>query len=560
MDRAHQFELRKRLNEFGDERPLNILAYVVPGGGKTRLPGILAERFPDYKIGWFVPRSNLRRQGVIAIKEHFNLELRDTANTKNPSHGYRGFITTHQALASNPDLWLSEFRLHPYIGILDEGHHAKIFQSGERNELAGIVPKLRSLARVWLMMTGTLETNDSSFIEGLHYESSDDGTYALIPEKSVSDPRWYIRYDRQLALDENAIVPITFFHHDGMVEWDDGNQIKKRRLSTLERDEEGAGLFTALQTHALTLFETGIEHYKTHGGRKLLVVTASQAEARKYHKLLSTRGIEAGLAITDEDDAQEHITRFQGPMSGLVTCAMAYEGMDVPDITHLICLTHIRSVPWIEQMLGRAWRQTEKPKRQCWAFVPDDPRMERVIQQIQAEQLPILRQRTGIGGNGNGGGNGFVLPISGMVDQVTESYLDEHIVEEQRTETFSEKLKDLLNTLGLPAEASQLEPYLETFRLQAATQITIPVQPPETTSDKEKALCKRIANYCRTVDRSRGVEFGTTQRDLLRRTKKSILEMNVSELQLAWRLMTRIWPLKEEADYGLYGNSNITTG
>src|SRR5215831_3479295 len=46
-DRRHQADLRTRLTEFVEGSfPLSILAYVVPTGGKSRLPGILAERFP----------------------------------------------------------------------------------------------------------------------------------------------------------------------------------------------------------------------------------------------------------------------------------------------------------------------------------------------------------------------------------------------------------------------------------------------------------------------------------------------------------------------------------
>jgi len=40
----------------------------------------------------------------------------------------------------------------------------------------------------------------------------------------------------------------------------------------------------------------------------------------------------------------------------LVTVAMAYEGLNIPAVSHIICLTRIRSAPWIEQMTARANR------------------------------------------------------------------------------------------------------------------------------------------------------------------------------------------------------------
>ena len=37
----------------------------------------------------------------------------------------------------------------------------------------------------------------------------------------------------------------------------------------------------------------------------------------------------------------------------LVTVAMAYEGLDAPEVAGVAALTHIRSRPWLEQMLAR---------------------------------------------------------------------------------------------------------------------------------------------------------------------------------------------------------------
>ena len=42
--------------------------------------------------------------------------------------------------------------------------------------------------------------------------------------------------------------------------------------------------------------------------------------------------------------------------SMLVTVAMAYEGLDAPEVAVVAALTHIRSRPWLEQMVARATR------------------------------------------------------------------------------------------------------------------------------------------------------------------------------------------------------------
>lgn len=559
MDRQHQADLRKKLREFGDEKPLTILAHVVPGGGKSRLPGILAEQYPNHLIAWFTPRTNLRSQGVAVLKKHFGIEIRDAKNEQDPSRGFRGFIATHQALTECPELWIDELRRKHYAVIVDENHHAKKFSDGGSNSLACALGKLADLTDIWLNMTGTLETNDSSFIAGMEYRETESGIFTISPELSVSHPRWYIRYDRRTALEEKALVPIIFFHHDGPVEWDDGDvnePVKKRRLSQTNRDEEGAALFTALKTHAMGLFENGVKHFKSQG-EKLLVVTAWQSEARIYHKLLRERGIESGLAITDESDAEEQIERFKNSqIMALVTCAMAYEGMDVPEITHLICLTHIRSVPWIEQMLGRTWRQTEDgKKRQCWAFVPDDPRMNRVIERIQAEQAAAVR----IGKEGPGGGKGRtggVLALSGVVDEVTRSLLDGDIDDEETVNEFRLKIRPLIESYGLDQDFA--DELVEAFRLKLATRIDLPKMRDRTPAEREQDLRNQIADHCRQVDRERfNAEFGTTQSALIRRTGKSIKLMTENELIETFRILSREWPLQKISTGTFYASTSF---
>jgi hypothetical protein len=62
---------------------------------------------------------------------------------------------------------------------------------------------------------------------------------------------------------------------------------------------------------------------------------------------------------------------------------MAYEGLDVKPITHIACLTRIRSKPWIEQMLARATRHDPDAgpwySQEAHVFTPDDKMMHIVV-------------------------------------------------------------------------------------------------------------------------------------------------------------------------------------
>jgi len=81
----------------------------------------------------------------------------------------------------------------------------------------------------------------------------------------------------------------------------------------------------------------------------------------------------------------------------LVMVAMAYEGLDIPAVSHLICLTRIRSTPWIEQMTARANRIDPNGgpyERQFgYVFAPSDPLFKDIVSRIEAEQLPVLEDR-----------------------------------------------------------------------------------------------------------------------------------------------------------------------
>lgn len=70
---------------------------------------------------------------------------------------------------------------------------------------------------------------------------------------------------------------------------------------------------------------------------------------------------------------------------------MAYEGLDVPEITHVACLTNIRSRPWVEQAICRANRSDHNHgKTHGYIYYPDDPRMKKIMDAIEAEQAALV--------------------------------------------------------------------------------------------------------------------------------------------------------------------------
>ncbi len=137
---------------------------------------------------------------------------------------------------------------------------------------------------------------------------------------------------------------------------------------------------------------------------KLLVVAPDQIAARHYLEVIrswipaSQANQVAQLATSDMKQAHETLAAFRlcPEPSILVTVAMAYEGLDVPEIAVVATLTHIRSRPWLEQMVARATRVDPQAgayeTQQALVFHPDDPLFAQFRRRMETEQGTLARR------------------------------------------------------------------------------------------------------------------------------------------------------------------------
>jgi superfamily II DNA or RNA helicase len=520
--RSHQRQLKQILENISHEQmPFKILADIVPGGGKSMFAGILAQRFPNHKIAWYVPRLSLQHQGALSTLREFGIDLRETdGNEILPSRDARGFIATQQALAVDKgNSHAYEIDRIPYIVIVDEVHHAKVSHNGEMNELAQRLNNLRPDGLV--LMTGTLETSDNKFIWGVPYRENGN-RYEVDLDAFKEQGGHVISYTRSDALRESAIVPLHFHQFDGEVEWEKPKAhgaekpLVRKRLSMLNREEASNGVFTALRTSfAKELFQNGVDHWVKHsnGGQLLVVVPPrrahnSKAEYGPYVEMLRAQGIPTGLAVQDNAEAQSDIRQFRsGHFRALVTVAMAYEGLDVPAITHLVCLTNIRSAPWIEQMLARSWRRNDAAgKKIAHAFIPQDPLMMTVVQKIKDEITASILIPT------EGppppppppGETQFIIPIDGTVDSIIQAALDGRI-EYGEAET---QILAVFEAHGLPRSHPGVSEIMDRI-----TALLSKTQEPKVTSnltvaELEQSYRTEIANRCATLNNARMKNLG----------------------------------------------------
>ena len=431
----------------------DILAAVTPGGGKSLLPVIAAAALVRAgvvdRVCWVVPRDSLRLQAEEAFNDPawrtalgHGLSVRAAGNDGDPCRGLAGYVATYQGIAAAPNLHLAEFSRHKYLLVVDEVHHLPALSDAAPDPLAepgadeasgwsrALQPLLET-ARLRLLLSGTLERADGRGILWLPYRA---GPRSQTREVDLSAPGWaVVGYSRAQALAERAVLPVMFGALDGEASWLDRDakqpdgtptQVGPHRLfNHWPTEQTRPALFTALRTgFAAQLLQEAFTATRALRARrraelggagqgaptprglgKLLVVAPDQAAARHYQEVIRAWMPRAQqdtvrLATSDERDARETLAsyRLTAEPTVLVTVAMAYEGLDAPEVAVVAALTHIRSRPWLEQMVARATRIDPNAgpydTQRALVFHPDDPLFARFRKRIETEQGTLARQ------------------------------------------------------------------------------------------------------------------------------------------------------------------------
>ena len=346
-------------------------------------------------------------------------------------------MTTYQAVAAAPGLHLAELRRHRTLLVLDEVHHLPAPDAPRVDVGADADPDdpdgaqagawsramlpLVEAATLRLFLSGTLDRADGRAILGLPYHACATGRR---PELDRDAPGLaVIGYPRAQALAERALLPVTFGALDGEASWLEGGRtdgemrVGPHRLGGGHVSETTRpALFTALRTgfarelleeafqatrrlRARRRAEFGLAPGETAPGLgKLLVVAPDQASARRYRAIVqqwmpaAQAERDVRLATSSERDAHAALAAFRllPEPAVLVTVAMAYEGMDAPEVAVVAALTHVRSRPWLEQMVARATRIDPHggtyATQRALIFHPDDPLFARFRAEMESEQ------------------------------------------------------------------------------------------------------------------------------------------------------------------------------
>ena len=214
-----------------------------------------------------------------------------------------------------------------------------------------------------------------------------------------------MNHTRRAALDEQSVLHVISKQCDGVSKYWVRMVPQAVKLSDSKGKEKGRALGNALAdpVYRDAMLSEAIadwENYRHHNVRCRMIVICSEIsscrEVVRYIKDHHPRWVPV-LAVSktmgDEQIGTKAVEKFRDHGEGhiLVTCQMAYEGLDVPDCTHLVCLTNIRTRSWLEQAFARVTRFDpdcgHSWEAQCaYLYAPADSDMVRFLSEWLDEQ------------------------------------------------------------------------------------------------------------------------------------------------------------------------------
>lgn len=556
----------------------NLFISAFPGSGKSILPIIIFKILKKAgivdKLCWVVPRKSLRKQaaeefGKIPMREllDHNLEIReiDTASEYNPCRDTDGFVTTYQALAaankstktkSLHNMCNYEFNKHRYLLFLDEFHHLTANPNSKSQESKidynwyCAVKPLADACKFMAGVSGTPYRHEATEkIAFLEYVANGEGK-----ESAVFD----VEYGLQDSVKDEAVINLIFQTMElASVSYKkNGEQVEKNCF------ENGTDVFVALASeYGKKILNDGLTHWQDYRlniepRSKCIIVCASQDECRTVRDIVAQRGLQFALAISDEKNAYENIERFKkdNNCNVLITCQMAYEGLDCIQATHLICLSLIRSLPFLVQMFTRVMRfdrhsNLKYQEQNAFAFVPTDKKMMAALDFVNATKLPLVCKQDELDDllfplierdisspptieNMKSAGLGF-----GQVDLITGRELDHELRNKVQLWQIKNKIKaneldtyEFLQKRGLLHELDETKSLKEIGIVSAHDIIS------ETPREREKNLRTEINRLANKADYRFGCKKGTWNKKTLNKFTKRRKEMTEKELYnaLVW--------------------------
>lgn len=255
-----------------------------------------------------------------------------------------------------------------------------------------------------VILSGGLFRNDNRRLPRITYRQGDP---ARGEDAKKAFPLADVSYTLSEAQADECIIKIDFDFYDGEVEFRaDGAGGEFQQLGQMTEQLYHQKLTVFLdepdvwQTIINDMLES-LDYYNPPGQgyrARYMVTSKSIPDAEAHTAYLEEKGrhpllIHSKLSAA-ENRRLDEFRRGQGAWDGLVSVAMGYIGLSVPDLSHLAYLSHYRSPAWLNQALHRVTRKDNNPRAPAHRdqlariFCPKDPKMLDVADELMKSQNP----------------------------------------------------------------------------------------------------------------------------------------------------------------------------
>jgi superfamily II DNA or RNA helicase len=359
-----------------------------PGAGKTLFTAWtyrnLALTGDVARLVVFVPNANLRTQWAERVKElSIFLDVRGTTERRNRD----GVVLTYHALSDPRQVQqiIDDAADLPTLFVLDEVHHLARSQGGEAGAwalaTARIVGDVRRPLHPVLNLSGTLfRSNQNERISTIRYRLAGDqveteADYTVTAGRLIDERD--LRHIKVLGFDAEMrvhAVNLARSAHAGAetiraVDLDGDKKLRSGILAGMVRSPAYVQGILAETVKRLADASVALESAPVKG----LVIADGIDHAEQVHQELAqiTGPRHAFIAHGQMSSAEAQIEGFRESKGQAVMVAVQKitEGFDVPDICVLTYLRTWKAPLFVNQMVGRAMRPTDR-ERELDTYLP----------------------------------------------------------------------------------------------------------------------------------------------------------------------------------------------
>jgi superfamily II DNA or RNA helicase len=383
-----------------------------PGAGKTLFAAAVYRQLADAgdvgRVVVFVPNANLRTQWADDVKQ-LNVFLHTKGTTEKRS--YDGVVLTYHTLsdAFQVQQIMADAEEEPTLFVLDEVHHLAKDQSGQAGSWAVNIGRIvgsddHPRHRV-LNLSGTLfRSNMKERISTIKYKAVGDridtlADYVVSAGTLISEQQ--LRHIKVLGFDADMrveAIDLSEFEDRDMiraVDIDANSRLRGPLISKMVRDERY--LEGMIQE---TVSRLGHSSVALQGAPvKGLIIADSINHAEQVYSMLADEvgPHNAFIAHGDMSTAEAEIQRFRLSTDQAIMVAVQKitEGFDVPDICVLAYLRSWRAPLFINQMVGRAMRVTQRERElesllPATILVPNDSAIKAAFADVLVGAMRVL--------------------------------------------------------------------------------------------------------------------------------------------------------------------------